>query len=543
MNYYNYEIPAGQESLDKGMAFIEESLDSCKIKKKPKAKALLLSEEAYVALLKTAVPGEKMKLSVRKTFGTTRVQMKVKATEAIDLKSGRIAAVTDLSDTPDAENAIRGMILRSNLHVFKYSFRNGMSRATIVAGQPTQKTLLRVLNSMIFAIVLGLLMRFFCPEDFCNGVNTYVFETVKSLFLNALSMVLAPLIFFSIAACVSSFTDLTELGQLAGKVLGFYTMTTVIAVIVAIVIYSLISPGEFGELLYLATGAENLAPADINLLDTIKNIIPDNFFGAMVKSDMLQIIFLSILFGAAVPVLGANSGKVADFLAAGNDVFLKVAEFITSCLPVAIIAFMGSMVLTIDLNSLGAIVLIFGTVILGLIAMFAIYLILVAVFTKTLPVNFLKMVFPAWLNAFALSSSNASMTYTMDVCDKNLKISKKLYSFSIPLGATINMDANVVAFTMIALFLAKEFGIEISAADMTSLVITVIVLSFGCPGIPGAGIIIMTVLLAQLGLPAEALTVYIGMQSLLEPFVTGNNVMGDVVGTYCIGKHSGMMQK
>ncbi|MCR5128573.1 MAG: dicarboxylate/amino acid:cation symporter, partial [Lachnospiraceae bacterium] len=270
-------------------------------------------------------------------------------------------------------------------------------------------------------------------------------------------------------------------------------------------------------------------------------IVPDNFFGAFVNSSTLQLIFLGILIGGVVPHMGEKAEKVASFLSAANDLFLKVATTITKILPIAVFAFIGSMVLTMDVQVIRTLLSLFICILVGLLLMTAFYFTVVLVMTRSNPVDFARKVMPAWLNAFALSSSSASMPFTMNTCEKKLGISPKLFSFSIPLGATINMDGFVIVLTIAFLFLAKVFGVELHGGDIGTLMLTIILLSFGAPGMPGVGTVCMSVLLLQFHIPMEALTVFIGIDALTDPLGTANNVLGDIVGTYCIGKTSGLM--
>ena len=177
-------------------------------------------------------------------------------------------------------------------------------------------------------------------------------------------------------------------------------------------------------------------------------------------------------------------------------------------------------------------------VLVGMLLMMLFYFAVVLIFTKSNPANFAKKVMPAWLNAFAMSSSYASM----NTCDKKLGISPKLYSFSIPLGATINKVGAVILLTISFLFQAKVFGIELSGGDIGTLILTIVLLSLGAPGMPGAATICMSVLLMQFHIPMEALTLFIGIDAITDPFCTANNVLGAIVGTYCIGKRNGMMR-
>jgi len=545
MKEYTTAIRARDEELSGAIEFIEKSLIACKTNSKDKIKALLLAEEYLVEVFKSTPADESITIKIKKFFGTTRIIMMAKGKEAITMVPPDSHMDFESYDSaPNAEAAIRSMIINANSDVLRQSYRNGTNKVVITAGASSQKNLIYVLSSMLLAVVVGVLMRLALPEAVCNAVNDYVFMSVKTIFLNALKTVIAPLIFFSIAASVSSISDLSEFGKTGAKVMGFYATTTLAATIVALLSYHLINPGSFGELAYMIKGAGAVESQEmVSILDTLIGIIPDNFFGAFVNSSTLQLIFLGILVGGVVPLMGERTEKVASFLATANELFLKIATTITKLLPIAVFAFIGSMVLTLDVQVLKTLLSLFICIFAGMLLMMAFYLMVVMIMTKSNPIAFAKNVMPAWLNALALSSSSASMPFTMDTCDKKLKISPKLFSFSIPLGATINMDGFVIVLTIAFLFLAKVFGVELHSGDIGTLILTIILLSFGAPGMPGVSTLCMSVLLLQFHIPMEALTVFIGIDALTDPLNTANNVLGDIVGTYCIGKRNGLMKE
>ena len=544
MKDFTIKILPEQSNLSYAMEFIEDTLVKCQISGKDKSKSVLLAEEYLVELFKVTKENRDVIIRVRRFLGKTTITLMAESNAKIQEES--LDTFWDFDHyefAPNAEAAIRSMIINAYGDVLSHSYRHGINKIVITAGISNQKNLINVLFSMGLAVILCLFLRFTLPESICTTINDYVFMTIKTLFLNALKAIIAPVIFFSIAASVSSITDLSELGKIGARVMSFYLMTTIIATIVAYTAYNIINPGTFNELSYMISETQQAGAQDnVSILDTLIGIVPDNFFGAFVNSATLQLIFLGILVGAVVPLMGERTEKIASFISSANALFLKVASTITTCLPVAVFAFIGSMVLTMDFQLIMTLLSLFFCIFLGMISMMCFYLIIILFMTKSNPLVFLKNAIPAWLNAFALSSSNAAMPFTMDTCDKRLKISPKLYSFSIPLGATINMDGFVIVLTISTLFLAKVFGVELSGGNVGSLILTIVLLSFGAPGIPGVSTICMSVLLMQFHVPMEALALFIGIDAITDPLNTANNVFGDIVGSFCVAKRTGMMQ-
>ena len=547
MATYNFDVLASRENITKGVEFIEEAITKCGVKSKKKVKTLLLSEECLAEIINNVPEGETISIKVKKTLFRTTVTIVVKSDHEITIDG--IDADIDLTSydsMPNAEATIRSMILRANSEILCQSYRNNTNKMVIISGESSQKNLFTMLISMGLAIVVCLFMRLFLQESLYLKIDQYVFVTIKTLFMNALKMIIGPMVFFSIASCVSSLTDLSEIGKIGGKVMLFYTITSVLAVGAALIAFGIVRPGEFNGLSYMVSNASSNAATQtesINLLNTFINIVPDNIFTAFTNSDTLQIIFLAILLGGIATKLGGKSQAIANFFSAGDEFFQGVAAAITKCMPIAVFGFIGSMVLSMDVKVLLEIVSVLLTALLGMGIIMLGYMTIVLVYSKTNPIWFIKQALPAMFNAFALSSSNASMAFTMKTCDKNLGIDQKLYSFSIPLGATINMDGGIIVMATSFLFLAKSFGVTLSVGDLIILLVTVVLLSFGCPGICGASVVCMSVLFIQFGVPMEALSIYMGIITLIDPVDTANNIAGDLAGTYCIAKRNNMLKQ
>lgn len=532
-------VPEDQ-NLPGALEFVEEKLTLCKVNRKDRIKAMLLAEECIVGLFQCVQKDEHISIRVKKFLGKTTITITGKSLEKIRMNS--LAPGIDPKDfesAPNAEAAIRSMIINANRDVLRESFRNGTNRIEITAGSSSQKNLMYVLFSMLLAAVICSLMRLVLPDYFNKIVNDYIFTAVKTVFFNVLKAVIGPLIFFSIAAAVSSITDLSEFGKTGVRVMVFYGATTLVSVIAALASYYLVDPGSFNEFSYMINEAEIVSDTgNVSILNTLLDIVPSNFFGAFVNSATLQLLFLGVLIGGVVPRMGDKTEKIAAFLSTANELFLRVTAVITKCMPVAVFAFVGSMVLTMDYAVIRSLPSLFLCILLGTGLIIAFYLAAVLIMTRTNPLTFLKNAAPACLNAFALSSSNASMPSTMNVCDKKLGISPKLYSFSIPLGTTVNLNGLVILLTTAFMFLSKVFGIELSGWDMGALILTITLLSLGCPGIPGSATICMSVLLMQFHVPMEALAVFVGISTIIDPLSTANNVLGNITGTFCIGKRS-----
>lgn len=541
---FTQSIYADLSELPKSISFITESLNKCSCKPAEITRSTLLIEELLVSLIKKAEPKQKISLIVIKWLGTTKIYLHSKGDEfsASEFSDDQ----TDLREAylhPDAEDLIRGMIIKAFHEKLSFSYHNEKNCIRVIVGESSQKNLIYALCALGAAIIASIPMRLFLSPEITSNINEFLFDPIKTMFLNALKMVMGPLIFFSIASSISTFSNLRKLGRIGAKVMSFYIFTTTIAITLGFLLYYTFSPGQFGEFSSLALSETVQAPDSVNFKDTILGIIPSNLIQPFATANTLQIIFLSVLTGIAAGTLNSKSEAVSNFLTQANMLFMKVASIITHFLPFMIFASIVSMVLTMQLETAKTLLSLVATILVADICMMAAYILLVKVFTKTGPIRFMRNVFSTWLNALALASSSAAMPHTMEVCNKKLRISPRLYSFSIPLGATINMDGLSLMLSLTTLFFANAFGITITPADLLSLIITIIILSIGTPGIPGAGILCLTILFKQYGIPIEALSIFIGVYSLLDPINSANNVFGDVTGSYVVAKRNGLMQQ
>ena len=220
-----------------------------------------------------------------------------------------------------------------------------------------------------------------------------------------------------------------------------------------------------------------------------------------------------------------------------NELFLKVTSLIINFIPIAVFCSMMSMVITIGVKTMLSVLAMFGTVLVGYVVMTLLYYCLILVFGRLSPIPFAKKYAPSMLQVFSLSSSNASIPINMEACDKMLGIKRKIYSLSIPLGATLNMSGSCIHLAIFALALAKAYGVQISGSILISIIISIVVLSMGAPGIPGSGLICLSVLIAQIGIPIEAIGLVMGIDPICSMFRTMINCLGDVAVSTIIAKN------
>ena len=420
--------------------------------------------------------------------------------------------------------------LRNNL---SYYHRGTHNEVEFVAHKSRPQTLKVISIAFVAAIVVGLLLRFYGGTGLNDAVSTYVLTPLRTMFLNALKMLVVPVVFFAISSSVAGVSDIREYGRIGMKVFTFYTFTSFVAILVGYIVYQILQPGANVQLDMSAYTYSADSSTGISLLDSIVNIVPTSFVGAFTGTEMLQIIFLAILAGAAATMLdnGDDRQKVTEFLGLCNRFFLKVASIVMKTIPLATFCAMTLLVLTIDTSMVVALLKLVLGMFLGGVGMFLVYALLFVVFVRKNPLNFFKKCLPNFLLFITFCSTSAVMPQTLDTCTKRLGISPKISSFSMPLGSTINMDGACVYLTLSTLFLAAVYHVPVSVDMLLKLAVTIVILSMGAPPIAGAGFICLSILVLQIGVPIEGLGVLMGIDQIMSMLRTLINGTGDFVGT------------
>ena len=536
----------GQENLISDcLIFIEESLKSLNVNKKLMLRTKILSEELLIHFIENAEEGSSIGIQVKKYLGDTTISIRSKG-EKVDLIGASEIdhdSVLEMEEY-EAEQVFRAILLKSNKENFRYSYKRGNNLVKIAVGQAEQSMLVMTVVALLLGLLMGILMKFVFPAGLSEGISTYALTPFKTMFMNALKIVIAPVVFFSIVSCVSGFKDLSELGRIGLKVMGMYILTTLMAVLLGVGMSKLIHPGTFGFALTSDIQSDAVSVntnVDTSLLHTIVNIVPSNFIKPFAESDTLQIIFLAMLCGVAVGMCGQYSAKLQELFEALNSLFLSITTIISKFIPLAVFCSVALMLTQIGGRSLLPLLGLIATHAGTILCMLIVYGFLIILLGKLNPFTFFKKNREGMVTSFTLASSSAAMPTNMKTCTDKLGISSKVSSFSIPLGATINMDGTSIFLTVCGIFLANAYGITVPSSAIVSLLVTIILLSLGCPGVPGAGIVCLGVILGSLGVPIEAVGLVIGIYPFIDMMNTMSNCTGDVAVTLVVAKSEGLV--
>ncbi len=399
----------------------------------------------------------------------------------------------------------------------------------------------RVILGMFMGIATGFLIRTFLSD--INFVNEYIvhglFDVAGKIFIASLKMLVVPLIFVSLVCGTSSLKDISTLGRLGGKTIAFYLVTTAIAITLAIIMGNIFEPGVGVDLTAATTFASKEAPS---LGSVIVNMFPTNPISSMAEGNTLQIIVFAILFGIAVSSAGKSGDRIAAVFSDLNDVIMKLVVMLMNIAPYGVFFLMAKLFTGIGLdaivNLLSYFLVLSSTLLLhGFIT----YGLLFKGFTGLNPLTFLKKMETAITFAFSTASSNATIPVTLETATKHLGVKNKIASFTVPLGATINMDGTAIMQGVATVFIAQAFNIDLTMGDYAAVIVTATLASVGTAGVPGVGLIMLAMVLNQVGLPVEGIAMIMGVDRLLDMIRTAVNITGDCVVTCIVAKSEGEM--
>jgi proton glutamate symport protein len=398
----------------------------------------------------------------------------------------------------------------------------------------------KILSGMLLGVVLGYVLMLLGLSEF---VSNWV-QPWGAIFIRLLKMIAVPLVFLSLIKGVAGMKDIKKLSGLGLKTISIYIVTTFFAVMLGWGMVSIIKPGNVFSAdklnhykdkfnITLSSDSEQIrTPSDSKPMDFIVDMVPENMIEAgSNNSKMLQIIFVALLIGVAVVMLGEkHTTPFMAFIDSADKIMLKIVDLIMQVAPVGVFALMAGLIVDFsgDKEMFAALGMYAFTVVISLMLLLLFfYPILIKIFTKTSVATYLKGIFPIQLLAFSTSSSSATLAFTMEQSQKKLGISEEVASFVLPLGATINMDGTSCYQVIAIFFIAQIFGIDLTLAQMMTIVLLTVLASIGTPGVPGGSMVMTVMVMTSVGIPIEGLALIIGIDRPLDMLRTVVNVTGD----------------
>lgn len=516
--------------------YITRMLASSGLDSRACGKIRFRTEDLLVMLMNHASEGSMIKVTVRKTLTATTVRLVCGGKEfdyreeLKDLFSGALDEET--------ETLVREKLLKHYEQDVLVSHRGKLNIVTITAARRKKNQMLTAAATVLLGIAAGLAVKMLCPGDTALYVAEHVFGTGTKLFLNAVKMVVPFLVFFSIASGISGFGNLRDLGRIFFRINIMFTATSFITLLMTYGIYRLIPLGQ-PALKAMADPSMQVGamdPASGSLSEMLLGIVPANFLQAFWEMNMMQLLFLAMLFGIAVSGMKEKGRRINEVLTGIDELFEQVTRIIVRFMPVCVFCSMASMVIRLNLSSIVSVTGWLGLIYLCDIMVLVMLLVLLLFIGRTSPIWFLRQFGQVMMTAFAVASSSAVMPLTMQTCRDKLEISPKIYSFSIPLGIVINMDGGCVTLLITALFLSRVYGITLSWEVLLSLFVSVYMLSVAAPAVPGGILLCLPALLPQIGVPVSGITIIIGFYFLVSLVQTMTNVTSTAVCTYIVDR-------
>jgi len=403
----------------------------------------------------------------------------------------------------------------------------------------------KVLLGLILGAAIGIISNIsgLAQTAFWTAWALPVLEFSGALFIRLITMIVIPLVAASLIMGVSSLGDLRKLGRIGARTLGYYFGTTAIAITIGLVLATLIRPGAFmGEGMRdaLAIEFEQQASTRVaqasetpGILDLLLNMVPGNPVAAAAEGQLLPLIVFIVIFGAALALVSERQRNTTiDVVSAVNDASLIVIGWVMKLAPVAVFALITSVVSKFGLDVLGSLAVYASVVVFGLLLhMTMTYGGLVALLARMHPLDFFRRIRDVPLIAFSTSSSSATLPVTMRAAEEKLGVSRPVASFVLPLGATINMDGTALYQGVATVFIAQVYGVDLSFAQLTTVVLTATLASIGAAGVPSAGLVTLILVLESVGLASHAATgiaLILGVDRVLDMLRTATNVTGDL---------------
>ena len=404
----------------------------------------------------------------------------------------------------------------------------------------------QIFIALLIGALFGVVIHYWIPSSYIK--DTVIVEGVLYVvgqgFIRLMQMLVVPLVFCSLICGSMAIGDTKTLGKVGVKTIGFYLVTTALAVCVALGSALLINPGRGLDMDAVQKGTVSSATEATSLVDTLLNIIPKNPVQSMANGDMLPIIVFALFVGIMLAKLGTRGSVVANFFSQFNDVMMEMTMAIMKVAPIGVFCLIARTFATVGFSAFAPMLKYMGNVTLALaIQCLIVYQILLFVFTRLNPLKFIKKFLPVMGFAFSTATSNSTIPMSIDTLSKKMGVSKQISSFTIPLGATINMDGTSIMQGVAVVFIAQAYGIPLTMGNLATVVVTATLASIGTAGVPSVGLVTLAMVLNSVGLPTEGIALIMGIDRILDMIRTAVNITGDAVCTTIVCHQEGSLNR
>ena len=391
-----------------------------------------------------------------------------------------------------------------------------------------------ILISMILGLIVGLILNFYVTNTFIKEVILIdnVFYLGGNLFIKLMKMLVVPLVFCSIIVGVTSISDIRKIGTIGGRAILIYLLTTALAVSIALLISGTIEPGVGMHMTGLADSSN--VTTNVTITSTILSMIPDNPLNSLANGDMLPVIIFGVVVGFILAKLKEETTTINKLFTEGNTVMMEMTNIVMKFAPIGVFCLIAKTFATLGMDGLMPLSKYVACILLALaVQAFIVYPTLLVIFTRLNPIKFFKRFFSVMLFAFSSSSSNATIPLTLEKLSE-MGVSKDVSSFTIPLGATINMDGTAIMQGVVVMFAAQAYGIDLGLSALITVVFTAVMASIGTAGVPSVGLVTLNMVFASVGLPTDAIGIIMGIDHILDMIRSAVNVTGDAICTIIV---------
>lgn len=494
--------------------------------------ALLLLEEISVRFFEHS-PEVPVKVRVRNRFGSISLLL---SNETEDFNP--ISEIKDWGT--ESEDYFRTLIFRANAEKLDYARQNGRNVIHIKARKPKNRMMVLALLMLVAGIILGFVMVHTMSPERTAAIDYEIFDTITTMFFNALGMLIIPMIFCSVVTTIAGLSSLSDTGRLGGKALRTYMMTTAMAILVGFGTAFLLLPRTLPDAVMKIAEGHTTESADLLGRDMLIGLIPKDILAPIQNANILQIMLLAVFVGVALGVLGEKIQVLQRLIEDLTNLFQTLVNMVAAFMPLVTLAATASLIIRVGLPVLPLLAQLIIAEAIAVGVMWVIYSIQLGIrglspfpFWRALPGYFRKSGLPNY--------SGAYLPYSMELCTRTFGVSPRVTSFTTSLGATINMDGACVHFVLCSILFARLYHVELDADMIATIAIAVFILSMGDSAVQNSSLISMTSILTMMGVPTSALGLILGIDAVLDMFRCGSNIIGDLSATLTIGKSEGEM--
>lgn len=404
----------------------------------------------------------------------------------------------------------------------------------------------RIFISLLLGAILGVFLHYcVLPNDAVQNILVDgVFYVVGQGFLRLMQMLVVPLVLCSLICGASAIGDTKTLGKVGARTVVFYIITTALAVAVALTVARIINPGMGMDLNSLQTTETQIATTHTSMVDTLLDIIPKNPIESLATGNMLQIIVFAIIVGIILAKLGDKTQIMHNLFQQGNDIMMEMTMMVMSLAPIGVFCLIARTFSGMGFDAFQPLIKYMFAVMLALIIQcLGVYQILLKLFTGLNPIRFIKKFLPVMGFAFSTATSNATIPLSIDTLERKMGVSRRISSFTIPLGATINMDGTSIMQGVAVVFIAQAYGIALTPMDYVTVIATATLASIGTAGVPSVGLVTLSMVLTSVGLPIEGIGFIMGIDRILDMSRTAVNITGDAVCTTIVAQQNQALDK